>query len=556
MLTECFLTATETVKPPIIHLSSNLKDIGVFIHEFQPQLAVRQGFKKSSIAKNCLAFSETHVFAAQAGKAVVNIYSREKNNQEATVPFPQKISSIAYARNSAILILGLQDGRLMLWETATGRISTSSASHIELVTLIEVSPCGEFIISASPDSSIHVWSLSRLVSIATSGTTYGSRKSAHDPTTTFQHHRSAIMALAIGHSQQASSNVVASASEDKICYLWNLESLTILRTVLLQQSPLCAIFDPVDRAVYLGSEDGSVQMIDILEGGIGPSTTSILSTSSRNAITATQLDSKYCWQITGSSNADPAQCISISYDGTSLISGHYSGCLIEWDVGKRRMARQLSSLTGQSVTNIQMLQPVGFNSGASKARFIVPNVIKPRLELSQGQESQSDASSVPADYVFHARVLRNERGNNDTITRILRTSETPQTLLDDAVQAILASNVSRSQTRQLGQAGQANGNVQHADDMQKELVALRAKLAKREESDRARLEKHMERMKRREDVGIQKRQAFFAAKQQGKNGDEAMKSFTVPEHDIDRESEEESIAKISAAQTDVLMKDE
>lgn len=125
------MAATESVKQPVTHLSSALKDAGIFIHEFQPQVAVRQGFKKSSIARNCVAVSETHIFAAQAGKAIINVYNREKNNQESTVPFPQKISSIAYAPDAAILILGTHDGRLMLWEVATGRVLNSSASHIE-----------------------------------------------------------------------------------------------------------------------------------------------------------------------------------------------------------------------------------------------------------------------------------------------------------------------------------------------------------------------------------------------------------------------------------------
>lgn len=560
MLIEYFVAGTESVKPPVTHLSSALKDVGVFLHEFQPQLAVRQGFKKSSIGKNCLAVSDTHIFAAQAGKAIINVYNREKSNQESTVPFPQKISSIAYAPHAAILVLGTQDGRLLLWEIATGRITNSSASHIEPVTSIEVSPCGEFVISASLDSSIHVWSIQSLVSIGAGGNAYGRKKSKNDPVATFSHHRSAVEALAIGHAQQASSNIVVSASEDKTCYVWNLESLMILRTVLLQQSPQCAIFDPADRAAYFGSSDGSVQMIDVLQGGISSSETSILATSQRDATTATQLNPRDCWAITGSSSADPAQCISISYDGTSLVTGHYSGCLIEWDVGKRRMGRQISGLTGQSITNLQMLRPLGLGSDVSKAGFLIPTVIKPRLELSQSQETQSDAlSSVPADYSFHTRVIeRSQEDSNDSaITRMLRTPEIPQTLIDDAVQSLLADKVSRAQARYPGQTGQANGDVRQVDEIQKELIALQAKLAKREDLDQARLEKHVARMKQREALGLQKRQAFFAAKKQGKNGDDAMKPFTELEHGLNQESDDEAIAAaaVDGEQSDVLMKD-
>lgn len=67
--------------------------------------------------------SASHVFAAQAEKAIVHIYSREKGNQEATVPFPERIRSIALAggQNGDILVLGTEGGRLILWEVCHGQ---------------------------------------------------------------------------------------------------------------------------------------------------------------------------------------------------------------------------------------------------------------------------------------------------------------------------------------------------------------------------------------------------------------------------------------------------
>lgn len=58
------------------------------------------------------------MFAAQSEKAIVHVYSREKGNQEATVPFPERIRSLAVAggKNGDILVLGTEGGRLILWE--------------------------------------------------------------------------------------------------------------------------------------------------------------------------------------------------------------------------------------------------------------------------------------------------------------------------------------------------------------------------------------------------------------------------------------------------------
>lgn len=122
MLTETFVSA---VLPSSAKSKSTsiAKDVGIHFHEFQPTPALRTSFKKSSTPTNCLAVSASHVFAAQAEKAVVHIYSRERGNQEAIVPFPERIRSVALAgeddgggAGGGVLVLGTEEGRLILWE--------------------------------------------------------------------------------------------------------------------------------------------------------------------------------------------------------------------------------------------------------------------------------------------------------------------------------------------------------------------------------------------------------------------------------------------------------
>lgn len=114
MLTESFVASTLNPEK-----TSNTVVAGIHLHELQPLPALKHTFKKSSIHPNCLALSLTHIFAAQADKAVVHVCSRERNNQEAVVPFPEKIHSIALTGESdgaGTLILGTEGGRVILWE--------------------------------------------------------------------------------------------------------------------------------------------------------------------------------------------------------------------------------------------------------------------------------------------------------------------------------------------------------------------------------------------------------------------------------------------------------
>ncbi len=119
MLSESFVASLLT--PSAHPASSTLKDVGVCIHEFQPSPSLRTALKKSSTESNSLAVSPSHIFAAQTGKAVVHVYSRERGNQEATVPFPERIRSLALAGDDGgigVLVLGTEGGRLILWEVS------------------------------------------------------------------------------------------------------------------------------------------------------------------------------------------------------------------------------------------------------------------------------------------------------------------------------------------------------------------------------------------------------------------------------------------------------
>jgi hypothetical protein len=115
MLTEQFVAAISASTKPNTGVT---KDAGIFIHEFQPLVAQRQALKKSAAAPNGIAVSASHIFAAQSEKAIVHVYSREKGNQEALVPFPERIHSIALAAQDSVLLLGTESGRILAWEVS------------------------------------------------------------------------------------------------------------------------------------------------------------------------------------------------------------------------------------------------------------------------------------------------------------------------------------------------------------------------------------------------------------------------------------------------------
>jgi pre-rRNA-processing protein IPI3 len=94
-----------------------VKDAAIFSFNLNPHFAQTRVLKKSSTTQNALALSDSHVFAAQADKAVIHVYNREKGSQEATIPVPEKITVVAVAGECGeYLVIGTQSGRVMVWE--------------------------------------------------------------------------------------------------------------------------------------------------------------------------------------------------------------------------------------------------------------------------------------------------------------------------------------------------------------------------------------------------------------------------------------------------------
>lgn len=543
MLTQSFFAATCTTSTKT-NILSTLKDIGIVLHEFQPQHTVRQGFKKSSTKANCLAINTSHVFSAQANKAVVNVYNREKANQEATVPFPDRIHSLEFVGDSAgFLVLGTENGRLNLWDVASGRQSISTASHLQPVSCLSVLPGNNLILSGSADSNIHVWSLPQLVSFTQSQSRSSNDPAPNSPLRTFSNHRSGITALACGHSRSL-SNFAVSASSDGTCYIWSVGDCQVLRTILFPSAPRCFAVDPVDRAMYAGIEDGSIQHFDFYNDQEHQHLQASVSSHPQ------QLHTKDSWS---SSSADigSVECLTLSYDGTTLLSGHASGKILSWDIAKHRVQKVIADL-GQSVTNIAMQRPEGLP--AKRPHIEVKTVVKPKLD--QSSSTQTSTSGIPTDYSLQVQIASHQPSGlltppHESDFHIILSHPTfPKSLLDEAV-LDLSFPPSSDQTQRAtsydisfpANNDPPSSTTTHASQISK----LESRIAVLEENlaiyvsaaERSRI-RRLARMERREDFARRKREAYLEARKAGAkgDGDVAMREWEEKEAEVDGESDE------------------
>ena len=203
-------------------------------------------------------------------------------------------------------------------------------------------------------------------------------------------HRDAVSSIKFGHGTNK-TNILVSVSEDNTCIVWDYHSGMSLHTFLLKSSPLCLAIDPVDRAAYIGYEDGSIQSVDFFRAS---SVSSMLSDSAQQSKPTSMPESDH-WLMPKNLQSS-LLCVDVSFDGTIILSGHQDGKIHMWDAARGKYRQQLVDFAAP-VTNLQMLFPTGFKNEETPP-VKLHQITKPKYETFS--DTNSDGAKVPTNYNF------------------------------------------------------------------------------------------------------------------------------------------------------------
>ena len=299
------------------------------------------------------------------------------------------------------------------------------------------------VLTASEDSNVHVWSLSSLLDIDSTGEL--------EPERTLSNHRAAVTSLVVGQSTNTDTSICISASRDKTCVIWNYRTGEALRTLLFSASPLCLSIDPCGRAFYAGTEDSAVYMVALF--GDRP----LIGGSSENLASTVQIKDPFgiC-----DSDAGPPSCLTISHDGTILLSGHPKGKILRWNLSASGQASEVADLNAP-VTNVMFL-PLFTEAQSTKSH----SVIKP--------------SQTGRSYTFTAQI-NSDMGKPSRLENCLATTGFPKEVLDNAINGLQQPQTSsggdeelKSQNEELWELLQEQRALQNAT-MQKYIELLESK---------------------------------------------------------------------------------
>lgn len=294
-----------------------------------------------------------------------------------------------------------------------------------------------FLLSGSSDSNIHVWSIPTLLSFSATTDDQTGQDLPLSPLRSLSSHRAAITALSFGHGT-TKNNIAVSTSKDNTCIIWDYLNGIRLQTFLLPETPLCLALDPVDRAAYVGYESGSVHFIDLYRGCA--LSQQLYGSIVQDAPNEPPLSDR--WELPMKTHDSTALCIQVSYDGTSILSGHRDGKIQAWDIGRGRWANQLVDFFAP-VTNLAFLPLTGFPNNVQTSEVKLSQVIKPRYGSFANGTPANASSIVPANYTFTAQFVTDLSPlgprNGNAFGESLSHASFPSSLLDEAAACFSSS---------------------------------------------------------------------------------------------------------------------
>ncbi|KAI0331448.1 WD40 repeat-like protein [Cubamyces sp. BRFM 1775] len=316
-------------------------------------------WKQTSAATHCTATVQSRngqggfMLAAQQDKSIMNVYNFQKDQLALKIVLPERLSAIAVDPKGKYCAGATAQGRIFLWEIASGVMFNSWDAHYRQINVLRFTQDGAALLAGSEDSGVSVWSTPRLVDETL-------QNELPTPYCSFTDHTLPVTDIVCGVGPFPSCRIIT-ASVDHTVKLWDPASKTLLTTFYFPQPITCISWDPTERLFFAASADGSIHQVNLFRqredkysraameavGGAGVS----------DVIRINDIDPKDAKKRL-ISIGEPVTAMTISLSGSMLLAGTTSGLIHIYDIASHQQLRTLSSHKGMAITHLStMLRP-------------------------------------------------------------------------------------------------------------------------------------------------------------------------------------------------------
>uniref|UniRef100_A0A2I2YWF5 WD repeat-containing protein 18 n=1 Tax=Gorilla gorilla gorilla TaxID=9595 RepID=A0A2I2YWF5_GORGO len=359
-----------------------------------------------------------YLLAAQLGKNYISAWELQRKDQlQQKIMCPGPVTCLTASPNGLYVLAGVAES-IHLWEVSTGNLLVILSRHYQDVSCLQFTGDSSHFISGGKDCLVLVWSLCSVLQADPS------RIPA--PRHVWSHHTLPITDLHCGFGGPLAR--VATSSLDQTVKLWEVSSGELLLSVLFDVSIMAVTMDLAEHHMFCGGSEGSIFQVDLftwvsaavcgLHPALGLRASGLRASGLRltpvSAFAARtegeelppragrreglQRAQVGTWERGGGSQARPVwhltpvclsrnqvTCLSVSTDGSVLLSGSHDETVRLWDVQSKQCIRTVA-LKGPVTNATILLAPVSMLSSDFRPSLPLPHFNKHLLGAEHGDE--------------------------------------------------------------------------------------------------------------------------------------------------------------------------
>ncbi|XP_036970071.1 WD repeat-containing protein 18 [Acanthopagrus latus] len=328
------------------------------LHSGSSLLSYRGG---NSSARGLTVLGGQYLLSAQQGKNFINVWEIQRKDQlQQKIVCPGVVTCLTASPNGLFLAAAVAEA-IYLWEVSTGKLLCVLSRHYQDVTCVKFTDDSSHFVSAGKDNLALVWSLSSVIQLDLSHTP--------EPRHVLSRHSLPITDLHCG--LMGAQARFATASLDQTVKVWELSSGELLLSVLFDVEIMSVTFDPCEYFLFCGGSDGNIFQVSLCSQSL-----------SRDR--SFQSDNNGNQVFKGHRNM--VTCLSVSMDGTLLLSGSHDETVRLWDIQSKQSIRCLTH-KGLVTNAVIMAAPANMFLPDSRPAVPLPRFSR-HLHASEGDSGE------------------------------------------------------------------------------------------------------------------------------------------------------------------------
>ncbi|XP_062306803.1 WD repeat-containing protein 18 [Osmerus eperlanus] len=271
----------------------------------------------NSSSRSLTVLNGEYILGAQLGKNFINVWEIQRKDQlQQKIVCPGIVTCLTASPNGLYLVAGIAEA-IYLWEVSTGNLLAILSRHYQDLTCLRFTDDSSHFISGGKDNLALVWSLASVVQLDQSHTP--------EPRHILTRHTLPITDIHCGLMGPQAR--VATASLDQTVKLWELSSGELLLSVLFDVGIMSVTFDPCEYCLFSGGSDGNIFQVSLCSQGL-----------TRDKTFQSDNDGNQVFK----GHRSLVTCLSVSMDGTVLLSGSHDETARLWDIQSKQNIRSIN----------------------------------------------------------------------------------------------------------------------------------------------------------------------------------------------------------------------